>query len=968
MLGLLFAFNNGRAQQFSFSRFNQENGLPNLQTQSLVQDAQGHLWIGTADGLSRFDGKTFTSFGFREGLFCKNIQSIAPAKKGDIWIGCKDGLWKFDGKKFKAFNLHRAGKSESISVIKTDSAGTTWCIAGGNLYAYYDSRFLHFIFPSNTVVTAVLPLANNSFFAALQGGALLHFHDQIIDTFRVPNATNASAIAEILQDKSGHIWIAANTGLFKISGKAIEPARAKGYVLDKTPPILSLIEDNTGALFAGMSNGAFRLKDSVMRFFNQQNGFTDNAIPSMLNDDAGNLWFASSGSGIFKLSKAPFKTLGEAEGLPAAQYTAFAKDENGKLFLGNNTGGLFAYNGENVKPLSLPLPAPSKINALQKFGRNLWIATENAGLWRYNGTYFYAASQQKTKLRSSKITTLYLDKKERLWAGAANSLSYLEKDTFYAVSHDGGSVQQFLEFGEDSLLIATTNKIFLYHNNTIYPFENVKIPQNATLTCIALQQQTLWIGTATSGLIYTNLKTGKTGTINKKNGLKDDAVYFLKADDCGNVWAGCNAGIYKISWRENAKPVFQLYGKYQGIENFSNNAGAVIKLSDSSLLFGANDGVVNIRPMLDSLRIVPVKVVLQSVEVFGKPVSNKKWFSTRNDTTGVPQKLKLPTNKNNISFNFGAVSLNGGEALLYRYKLEGANDDWSKWSKTTTVHFSALPPGKYKLVVQCMAFEDENAISYFQYRFTIITPIKDTKWFKLAVLAACVLLGIFLQFLIGRRSIAIRKRRERKLQKERLAIRTSTGEDFEMFIQTKTERIHKLTSFLRKKTTLNPDAENILLQIENNAKQILTDTTNTVWSIHPDHAGLYQIMHHIRENAEKALAEKGIQFLFSGNEEKWRGTKLSLDKSRHLMQIFKEAFENIIRYSEATEVTLEATLRRDKAMQILLKDNGKGFDLQYLKPDRGISRMQQRSKKMDGRIYIDSRKEKGTIISLTFRT
>jgi signal transduction histidine kinase len=327
----------------------------------------------------------------------------------------------------------------------------------------------------------------------------------------------------------------------------------------------------------------------------------------------------------------------------------------------------------------------------------------------------------------------------------------------------------------------------------------------------------------------------------------------------------------------------------------------------------------------------------------------------------------LPYKKNNISFTFQAISLGGGQNTQYRYRLLGLDASaWSEWGPGNSVTYSALPPGKFAFQVECRAGEGK-ANPRFEYPFEIITPLRKTTLFRFAVLIACILTGIVLQYIVGSR----KQRRQRLLDKlraeEQSKIRLRTAEDFHDEIGNKLTRINVLTNVLKNKISLTPESERILNQIEDNTGQLYTGTRDILWSLKPSNDNLYEILHHIRDFGADLFMDTEVNFEFKGASEKWRNFRLPMDMSRNLVMIFKEALNNCLKYSQAHNVSLEVILKNRNVLQMILKDDGKGFDKDSPRTGNGINNMHVRATRLGGRLYVDSRKNKGTIINLTFK-
>jgi signal transduction histidine kinase len=235
------------------------------------------------------------------------------------------------------------------------------------------------------------------------------------------------------------------------------------------------------------------------------------------------------------------------------------------------------------------------------------------------------------------------------------------------------------------------------------------------------------------------------------------------------------------------------------------------------------------------------------------------------------------------------------------------------------------------------------------------------------VLGACILLGIGLQYVFNSR----KQRRQRLLAKlrseEQAKVRLRTAEDFHDEIGNKLTRINVLTNVLRSKAALNEDSQRILNQIEDNTAQLYGGTRDILWSLKPSNDNLFEILHRIKDFGDELFMDTDVQFTFSGSDEKWRKYRLPMDMSRNLIMIFKEALNNCLKYAGAKNVYLKVSIRNRDVLQLVLTDDGKGFDIRSVKKGNGLNNMQVRAERLKGRIYVDSRPQKGTIISLTFK-
>jgi signal transduction histidine kinase len=333
----------------------------------------------------------------------------------------------------------------------------------------------------------------------------------------------------------------------------------------------------------------------------------------------------------------------------------------------------------------------------------------------------------------------------------------------------------------------------------------------------------------------------------------------------------------------------------------------------------------------------------------------------------VPYNLRLPYRKNNLTFNFHAVSLSGHDQLRYRYVMNGLDAPWSTWSPVTSVTYSALPPGKYDFVVQCMA-DGDTSVKELHYSFEIIAPFHKTNLFTFLVLAAFMLLGISLQYAANRRKQNRLRLLEKLRNEEQDKVRARTAEDFHDEVGNKLTRINVLTNILKTRIEKPaPELFRIIEQIQDNTAQLYSGTRDILWSLQPANGNLYEILNRIRDVGVELFQHTEIEFRFPTLDERFRQFRLPLDVSRNLTMIFKEALNNCLKYAEATSVHMDVVLKDQDTLQLKLTDNGKGFDMHSVRKGHGITNMHVRAERIKGRLYIDSNGDNGTIITLTFR-
>jgi ligand-binding sensor domain-containing protein/signal transduction histidine kinase len=957
------------AQRFPFHNLSVDEGLMQSQATCLAQDKTGYLWIGTLGGLSRYDGRNFTNYSIKNGLLNNSVWAVAADTEGNIWIGSHNGISRFDGKHF----VHYAKEDQAMRTLNSTQQiqivnDTAWWRTSGDVYFINRGKIKYFVAPGAAGVVSAILAETGSLWMA-KDGVIYHQENDHVDTvrFSLPPEQKAPEVHCIFRDKDAMLWLGTNNGLYKLVQNRLSPHRAGSDTSSVAPDVRSITQDRAGALWLGTNHGVIKVTGSTFQSNNKHNGLTDNTIFDVLTDAEGNVWMASDGQGIFRYSGTQFTGLDESMGLPSAQVMAISGNGKDSLFLGTYDAGLYVFKDGKVSSMSLPSnPAPAVTSLCYAKDGKLWIGTKGKGLWSYEKNIFRQYASPERSFPSNFINRIYQDPDNRLWIGFANGVIVYDHDSFKTVDVKNLPVISFYSIGADSILMATERGLMLYSGGNVSEFKTNSVLDSYSVQCFVLKGRDLWIGSSDNGVIRYSLETGKTLVINKSSGLRSDFIYNIITDNEGNIWVGTGFGIDKITMDQQDEPQISFYGKAQGITGMESNINAVFKLPDGGIWFGTTNGALHYQPNTTVVLSVPSSIVLQSVKLTGENAIDSTYYDSTDNWYGIPYNLRLPYKKNNISFTFQAITLSGAQQALYRYHMDGLDAPWSDWSATNSVSYSALPPGKYVFHVECQGAGDKTAPE-LTYSFEIITPFQKTMWFRYAVLAACILLGIGLQLLVN----TAKQRRQRLLVKmraeEQSKIRLRTAEDFHDEIGNKLTRINVLANILKSKVFLTPETTKILGQIEENTNQLYGGTRDILWSLKPSNDNLYEILHHIRDFGTELFQDTGITFEYRGTLERYKNYRLPLDMSRNLIMIFKEALNNALKHSNAKKVTLESSMKVKGVLQMVLKDNGDGFDMLTVKKGNGLINMQTRAERLKGKLYIDSTRGKGTILNLNFK-
>ncbi len=953
------------AQRYPFYNLGVEDGLIQSQVTSMTQDADGHLWVGTYGGVSRFDGQDFSNYTVRKGLLSNTIQTIAIDEDNNLWLGGPKGISKYNGRKFEHF-LFESPENNTVNQVRDIkvSGKDIWCYTTNEVYKISDSKMQKISMPDSTIVITAILSYKDTLLVGDNSGHIFRYANKQWDTlyYHIPGMQHPPLLTtNIYRTKTGEVYITSREGAFKMRNDSIKVVIANGRPMYNIP-FISIAEDSSGAIWLGTA-GVIKLKDGTATRYNRNNGFTDNAITSIIADKEGNVWFGSDGQGIFRFSGSQFSIMDEQTGLQSEQVVGLTSTPSGKVYIGTYVDGLFVYDNKELRqvPLNYKNPYISCLAVQDEY--NIWMGTGGIGLCQLKGNE--RIYHRRPELPSNTITALYIDKLKRLWVGTSHGAVIYHNRKFTSVDIPAVAVVGFGTIGTDSILIATNNGLQLYHDSIVTSYATNTPADKSSPQCLYVQDDVIWIGTRDNGLIRYNPSDGKHLVLNNDNGLQSDFIYNIIEDNNRDIWVGTGFGIHKVHMDGNNADV-TFYGKEQGITGMESNHNAVTKTPDGTLWFGTMKGLVHIDPEVGLIESEPISVVLQSIKLFGDNIRDTTYYDSTSKWYGIPHNLRLPYKKNNVTFSFKGISLSGTKQLRYRYKMEGLTAPWSDWTDLNSVTYSALPPGNYTLKVECKGHSD--VVRSMNYPFEIITPIHKTSWFSFTIFGMCILSGVGIQYLLNKRKQNRLALVEKLRREEQGKVRQRTAEDFHDEVGNKLTRINVLTNVLKQKVGNDtPDATRIINQIQENTSLLYSGTRDILWSLQPANDSLYEILHRIRDFGTDLFADTEVQFEFKGTDQLWHNYKLPLDMSRNLIMICKEAMNNALKYADAGNVKVQAILKEKNILHLSIIDDGKGFDQEAVTEGNGLKNMHNRTKRLNGKIYIDSKQNSGTSINLHFK-
>lgn len=782
-----------------FQRMTVEDGLSQSTINAIIQDSKGYIWIGTNDGLDRYDGyeiKKYNPYKYRNTELASNyITSLAEDKKGNIWVGTNDGVSKIDTKSGKITN-YKDFFNTTISDILVMSNGEI-LVATLNEISLYNEKENEFNQilknekdPYNKEIYSMdedeyknLWVGTNKGLIKINKKEIKYYTDSEEEL-----SISENTIRKVYCDKNGYVWVGTfSSGLNRID---LKTGKIKVYKKDenndKSLPsnhINSILIDNNGDLWVGTDKGLARLINGEDEFKvyknNKFNNYSlvNNKIYNLMQDKNGIIWVGTY-VGISKFHpnnniKYYSSQLDEIS-LSSDIIHGIYEDKNGKTWIGTSDTGINIIDFKNKTIEYLDEDdglTGNTIRFITGYGEDVWVATSN-GLNRINiKTKKITTYTSNNSSLDDKIRTLHIDSKGYLWIGSTNGIRLINLNTMEVIDMDetlekypvkNKYIEAIYEDKYNNYWIGTlldgklikidtaTNKIIDYTNKMKF-----KNKVSDSIRCITGDDKgNIWIGT-NDGLWKLDDKNESFIKYDEDDGLSNSTIYGILIDDELNPWVSTNYGISKLDIKSNE---FINFSVSDGLQSNEFNRAAYYKNSDGEMIFGGINGVNIFKP--ENLTINQNNNKVQ----FSDYIVNGMYY---NDISN----LKFNHDNNSIRIKFFLPDYRDSNNTTYYYKIEGKDKEWNK-TKYNEILYENLMPGKYTVKVKAANYHgvmsEENSV-----QFTIKYPMFLSP-FAFIIYIIIIILFIF------RNSIRVREL-DKLVNKKTEALRMEMEKNNELF-------------------------------------------------------------------------------------------------------------------------------------------------------------------------------------------
>ncbi len=1006
----LFIFNGiCQQEQLRFDHISLEQGLSQSTVFTIAQDSTGFMWFGTEDGLNRFDGYFCTVY--RSSPLDSNtisdigIRKLFVDRSGKLWIITLSGkLDRYDPAHdsfihYEFTNITSPASKIRVVDITEDWEGKLWCGSGKGMLFSYDinnDRFNEF----HLNVAKNLPeeIHLQCLYADRSGTMWLSTWEGLIElnlssselrlynSLSQRNSIGGNLIFDISEDSSGRLWLASADGGVSVFDREnnlfrsfrYSPENKSGISSDR---ILSIYSDRYSNIWIGtLDRGVDLIRTGENMFTNYRHNpgykfsIGNGAIFSIFEDRSGSIWFGTSSGGVSKYDRKRqnFSQIShdvtDASSLSSNVILSICADSKGALWIGTDGGGLnMCLPGENkfkhfFKNTS-EFASNSVTTVYEDRSGKIWVGTDpginsSAGfVFNYDRKSDSFFKFDKISLGLGGIAAFFEDSYGDLWIGTSADgvrryikskglITEYKYDLRDSASLSGNSAFEIFEDSYGDLWIGTIQKglnKFIRSNGTfkryLYDSQDSSTISNNSVWCITEDYNgTLWLGTWGGGLNMYLRESESFRHLTIEDGLPSNVIYAIIPDSTGNLWISSSRGISRFN---TLTMEIKNFDGSDGLQNLEFNQGSFAKGKDGTLYFGGTNGITHFNPEALIENEFAPKIVFTDFRVFDNTYPLEA-------SLNYVEEITLSYQQNFFSFEFAALDYTAPEKNEYMYMLEGVDKDWVRSGTRRFANYTDVAPGEYTFRVKGsnndgIWSKNEAAIS-----IVITPPFWQTWWFRIIGLAfiAAVL-------------YAIHKYRLNKLleiERTRLRIARDLHDDVSATI---TGMVY-FSDAIDKEVGENksPMLKKLLSLIHESATNVQESMSDIIWSINPENDKWKSVLPKFRRYVSDLCESRGINYKIH-IPESVNKKPLDMERRRNLWLIYKEMVTNTFKHSECTELTILILIKDDK-LNLIVSDNGKGFDPGKLLRGNGVKNIHSRSKVLNGEVQLTTSSGNGT--------
>jgi len=966
--------------------------LPQSSVIAMTQTHDGYLWLGTVNGLVRFDGSHFAVFdeSTTPRLGSSAIVRLFEDREHDLWIGTGTaGAMVVRNGRVISLDIGRGSRQGRLLSICQDSVGAVWLLTEAEL-----GRF-----QSNEVNVWGLS-ARGRTMAAEPNGCVWVGTDVAIywiepasvvgHQFAEPKYRPAQANF-LLAARDGGVWQLAT---YPQTGTSIQKWRGDNPEKDFGPypwaaspqnEIRAACEDLEGNLIVAPRDQGIYWFDAQGHWthITKADGLTADSVLSLQMDADGNLWVGLDGTSRYEgplncVRQPRLKLVKPTAGLVVE---SAAQDAAGALWISSRSGGVDRIDGgvaSNVPCVLRASGATMSLAGLNSSGilidkdQGVWAGTFNGGLFQRQGGVFRAAAGSEAL--NPWVDALHQDRRGVLWVGTQGGLSAWDGARWKTyTSADGLSANVVRAIADDrqgNIWIGTEGggldrlkdgKFTVYRTTNGFPTD--------TISSLWVDDAgVLWVGAAGNGLI--RVQDGAWRHLTRRDGLVSDIVNYIIDDKLGFLWIGTDWGVMRISQDAcqqkdggaNSVPC-RLFDQRDGLPNIDctvRSQPAAFRAPDGTLLLPTIGGVVSVDPAQLRLRTNAPPVVIESVTVEGQDQN------TNDLPTVSPKSVTVPVGREQLVITYASLQIGAADRAQFRYILENKDSRWTEAHGDRFVRYPGLAPGNYRFRVIASSEDgiwDESQAGA-SLDIIVLPAFWQTAWFR--VVAALLLLALVsgIVFYVStqrlQRQLA-NMRQQQALENERARI----ARDIHDQVGASLTQISLLGEMVESDKDEPAEVESHGRQLSQTARETSRALDEIVWTVNPRNDTLEGLVNYICKHAQDYLGVAGVRYRLEVPAQ-LPPASISPEARHNVFLAAKEAVTNVVKHARASEATLRLRVE-PRRFTLEIEDNGKGLAGVDPKTMRnGLRNMRKRMEDIGGAFEIaPGAGGKGAVVRLT---
>jgi ligand-binding sensor domain-containing protein len=943
-----------------------EDGFPGGPVYAIAQTPDGYLWIGTEKGLVRFDGINFRLFNHTNStaLLDGAIQDLMTDADGNLWIRpqsrnllryrngiFQDAMPGLDNMRYGITAMCRGPKGEALFAVR-----------GTGIFLFNKGKFEQLLSTEELSTFLVISMAKTQaqsgnervWMGTRDAGLFFMSQGQLT---QVTTGLPDKKINSLMAANDGELWIGTDNGVVKWNGAEIikpTPDEALSHA-----QALAIAPDRESNIWIGTNMGLLRLNSGGVSPLEDGNRQSIGAVNAIFEDREGNLWIGST-RGIDRLRSTPFISYSVSSGRPTQVGGAFYIDDNDYTWFAPSQGGLFWRKGEQTGEVKIAELDRDIVYSLTGGNGELWIGRQRGGLTHlhYKGNSFTAETYTKAEgLTQNSIYTVYQSRDGSVWAGSISAgLNRLKngKVTTFTVTDGLASnmVTSILETSDGTMWFGTSNGLNRLSQNNWSIYRSVDgLPPGTVNSLFEDASGAIWIGTDNGLAVF---QSGRIRMILQMPQSLYEPIRGMVQDKGGALWVSTMNHVLRVESSmllggEISDSGVREFGLADGLHSTEAVKRPLTVIMDKvgRIWFSTNRGLSVVDSRQFTIPSVPAIAKIEEVTADGGPV----------DLRGA---VSIPGARQRITFSYTGLSLSVPERVMFRYKLDGYDQDWSQPVKVREATYTNLSPRQYHFrVIACNSdglWNGPESIVAFE-----IQPVFWQKlWFQLAVLAVIILAALcFYRYRVHLVTRQLNVRFE-----ERLAERTRIAEDLHDTLLQGILSASMQLDVANDKVPENSPAKPLVVRVLGLMRRVVDEGRKAVSGLRTESSNS-NLEYAFSQAPQEMGLEPQIDFRVIVEGEPRPLHPIIRDEVYH---IGREALVNAFRHSQAKSVEIEISYL-EKYFKVAVRDDGRGIDEQILQSGReghwGLSGMRGRAERIGARLNIWNRKTGGAEITLS---